>query len=126
MDEFGDVTLTSSAQKDVRALPIDIRSRVLSAIDRGLFLFHGVFPTCDESVENALTGNLQPRGVMQLKGADDLYRMKIGAHRVVYMLDYRGFVVVIIRVRHRRDVYRNLPQVLQEEDRTVQLEPGRP
>jgi mRNA interferase RelE/StbE len=44
-----------------------------------------------------------------LKGADDLYRIRVGAYRVVYSIHDDELEVLIVRVRHRREVYRNLP-----------------
>lgn len=84
------VSFTRSAQKDIREVPGDIRSRVLLAIQ-------------------ALADNPRPQGVKQLKGLDDLYRIRVGAYRVVYGIHDNELEILIIRVRHRSDVYRNLP-----------------
>jgi mRNA interferase RelE/StbE len=84
------VALTSSARRDIRALSEDIRSRVLLAI-------------------KALAGNPRPQGVKRLTGTDDLYRIRIGAYRVVYRIHDNELEILIIRVRHRREAYRNLP-----------------
>jgi mRNA interferase RelE/StbE len=35
----------------------------------------------------------------------DLYRIRVGDYRVIYEIDDDAQLIVIIRVRHRRDVY---------------------
>jgi len=49
----------------------------------------------------------QPRGIHteKLQG-DDRYRMRVGSSRVVYSVSDEDHVVVVIRVAHRKDVYR--------------------
>ena len=41
-----------------------------------------------------------------MKLADGAYRIRVGAYRVIYDVDDKARVIVILRVRHRRDVYR--------------------
>jgi len=40
--------------------------------------------------------------------ARDEYRVRVGDYRIVYAVDKRNKVVVVYRVRHRREVYRRL------------------
>jgi mRNA interferase RelE/StbE len=47
-----------------------------------------------------------PAGGRKLRGAEHTYRLRIGEYRVVYEVAEAGGVVVIFRVRHRRDAYR--------------------
>jgi mRNA interferase RelE/StbE len=42
---------------------------------------------------------------MKLEGSDG-YRIRIGDYRAVYLVDDRERVVDIVRVAHRREVYR--------------------
>jgi mRNA interferase RelE/StbE len=49
-----------------------------------------------------------PRQAIQLKGTEQLHRVRVGNYRIVYRVDAAGKRVVIEHVRHRRDVYRNL------------------
>jgi len=49
-----------------------------------------------------------PRGVRKLSAADELYRIRVGDHRIVYGVDPDARQVVVYYVRHRRDVYRRL------------------
>ncbi|WP_158218492.1 type II toxin-antitoxin system RelE/ParE family toxin [Synechococcus sp. 1G10] len=45
-------------------------------------------------------------GSEKLAGRPNLYRVRQGNHRVVYSVDDQSRVVDIIKVGHRRDVYR--------------------
>ncbi|OGQ05236.1 MAG: hypothetical protein A2W61_04245 [Deltaproteobacteria bacterium RIFCSPLOWO2_01_44_7] len=45
--------------------------------------------------------------VKRLKGADSLYRFRVGDYRIVYEIRSDVLVIVVIKVGHRKDVYRN-------------------
>ena len=53
----------------------------------------------------ALAWNPRPAGCKKLRGASDLWRIRIGDYRVVYSVDDSRSEVEILRVRRRRDVY---------------------
>jgi len=46
--------------------------------------------------------------VKKLKGTGDHYRMRVGDYRVAYRIEDHELVIEIVRVGHRRDVYRSL------------------
>lgn len=48
----------------------------------------------------------RPQGAIKLEGTE-AYRIRIGSYRIVYLVDDRERVVDIIRVAHRREVYRS-------------------
>jgi mRNA interferase RelE/StbE len=43
---------------------------------------------------------------VKLAGGDDLYRVRVGDYRVVYQIQDRALVVLVVNVGHRREVYR--------------------
>jgi mRNA interferase RelE/StbE len=45
-------------------------------------------------------------GCEKLVGADDRYRIRVGRYRVIYSVGDGELVVVVVRVGHRKDVYR--------------------
>ena len=53
----------------------------------------------------ALAANPRPQGSIKLEGSEDLYRIRVGKYRVVYSVDDESIVVLIIRIRHRKDAY---------------------
>ncbi len=73
--------------------------RELKRIDRQ------VIPRIIRAVEG-LADDPFAAGVRKLQGAQHTYRLRVGEHRVVYEVVEAKPTVVIIRVRHRRDVYR--------------------
>ena len=53
----------------------------------------------------ALADNPTPQGCKNLTGADQ-YRIRRGAYRVVYSIEDERRVVIVVKVGHRKDVYR--------------------
>ena len=49
-----------------------------------------------------------PRGAgsLKLRGADDVWRSRIGDYRLLYRIEDDRLVVLVIKIGHRRDVYR--------------------
>jgi mRNA interferase RelE/StbE len=59
-------------------------------------------------VERIRSLGADPRapGCEKLAGPDDLYRVRVGPYRIVYAIDDKAAEVHIVKVGHRRDVYR--------------------
>lgn len=55
---------------------------------------------------DSLEKNPRPHGVEKLEGEDSLYRVRVGDYRIVYQLFDRKLLVLVVRIAHRRDVYR--------------------
>ncbi len=56
----------------------------------------------------ALAKDPRPGSAKRLVADDELWRIRIGAYRVVYAIEDQRLVVLVIRIGHRRDVYRDL------------------
>ncbi len=56
---------------------------------------------------NALTQNPRPSGIEKLKGEEG-YRLRVGDYRVLYEVRDKALLVLVVRVGHRREVYRKL------------------
>jgi len=78
--------LSNSAQKDLGRLPDDITLRISAKL-------------------YDLATNPYMRGFEKLAGNKG-YRIRIGDYRVVYKVDKVSKEVTIIKVKHRREVYR--------------------
>lgn len=76
-----------SASKELEKLPRQMVVRVVAAI-RGL------------------ADNPYPSGVKKLSGFDRTFRIRVGDYRVLYDIYENRLVIEIIRIRHRKDVYR--------------------
>lgn len=79
--------LTDSAEKDLRKLPRLMLERVHPRI-------------------LALRTDPRPPGVTRLSGNLEGWRVRVGDYRIVYQIDDIAQAVTIVRVRHRREVYR--------------------
>lgn len=54
----------------------------------------------------SLARDPRPFGSERLTGKGDLYRIRVGRYRVVYSVGDAELVVLVVRVGHRKDVYR--------------------
>jgi mRNA interferase RelE/StbE len=54
-----------------------------------------------------LADDPRPRSSQKLAGID-AYRVRVGDYRAIYEIDDRARVVIVSRIRHRREVYRKL------------------
>lgn len=77
-----------AALRDLRSLPKDVLVRVGARIA-------------------ALADEPRPSGAEKLSGTEeDFYRIRVGDYRVIYKIEDKVLLIVIIKVRHRREVYR--------------------
>ena len=82
-------SIKASAFKELEALPDKAtRSRVIRRIE-------------------ALAENPRPPGCEKLIDRGNQYRIRQGDYRIVYTIDDDRLVVLVIKIGHRRDVYRN-------------------
>ena len=54
----------------------------------------------------SLAQNPRPPGVEKLKGYDHRYRVRCGDYRVIYEFDDKVLIILVLRIGHRRQVYR--------------------
>ena len=54
---------------------------------------------------DALAANPRPPGAAKLKGAKNLYRIRVGTYRVKYIIRDERLVVTVINVGHRQGFY---------------------
>lgn len=80
------VRIKSSAAKELAAIGAPERRRLVEAIDR-----LGTDPLRGAALKGNLTG---------------LRRIRVGNYRVVYELREQELIVLVVRVAHRREVYR--------------------
>ena len=76
-----------STKKDLRRIAPEAVKRIISAVED-------------------LAENPYPPGCQKLAGSDCAHRIRIGDYRVLYEI-YEGLLAVeVVKVGHRRDVYR--------------------
>lgn len=49
-----------------------------------------------------------PIGSAKLKGSSNLYRIRHGDYHVIYQIKKEILVIIVIRIGHRREIYKNL------------------
>ncbi|TXT39351.1 MAG: RelE/StbE family addiction module toxin [Planctomycetota bacterium] len=76
-----------SAAKSFAKLPTDLQKRIVRAVE-------------------LLADNPRPHGVVKMEGDDNLWRIRVGDFRVVYEIHDSVLLVMVMRVGHRREVYR--------------------
>jgi mRNA interferase RelE/StbE len=54
---------------------------------------------------DALAADPRPAGAVKLAGRDD-FRIRVGDYRIVYAVDDDELLVIVARIAHRREVYR--------------------
>ena len=82
------VELRRNAQKALDRLQKQERSKIISALLE-------------------LEQNPRPIGVEKVRGTE-LWRIREGDYRIVYHVDDKNKIITIVRIGHRRDVYRGL------------------
>ena len=81
------ISFKESARKELLALPKKAVSKIVPAID-------------------GLADEPRPVGVKKLKGqGENLYRIRVGNYRVIYLIDDAIQIVNIRRVADRKEVY---------------------
>ncbi|MGE0197292.1 MAG: type II toxin-antitoxin system RelE/ParE family toxin [Parachlamydiales bacterium] len=57
---------------------------------------------------DSLEQNPVPKDSKKLKGEKDLYRVRVGDYRILYFFQNSNLTVLVIRVGHRKDIYKDL------------------
>lgn len=80
------ILFKQSVAKDLRQMPDKDVQRILQRID-------------------GLADDPRPAGAEKLSG-EEKYRIRQGRYRILYMIDDNVITVTVVKVGHRRDVYR--------------------
>ena len=82
---------------------IELRSRAQRVLDR---LPKTDFRALIEAIKE-LAQTPRPRGVEKVKSTG-LWRIRQGDYRIIYAIDDNRQIIIIVRVGHRREIYRSL------------------
>jgi len=52
---------------------------------------------------DALEENPRPVNSVKLQGEEELYRVRVGDYRIVYQIQDRQLIVLVVQMGHRRD-----------------------
>ena len=87
MTDSYSVVIKRSAEKELRKLPPGDLRRVIDRL-------------------NGLAQSPRPSGCEKLSGEADQYRIRQGDYRIVYGIDDDARLVEIVKIGHRREIYR--------------------
>lgn len=54
----------------------------------------------------ALQHDPRPPGVKKLAGEDDLYRISEGVYRIIYTIQDKELIILVVKIGDRKEVYR--------------------
>jgi len=80
------VEIKPSARRELEKLSDQLLARIIPKIE-------------------GLASNPRPAGCKKLRGYRDLWRVRLGSYRIIYVIDDELKRVSVTRVAHRRDVY---------------------
>ncbi|QLE47609.1 type II toxin-antitoxin system RelE/ParE family toxin [Nostoc sp. C057] len=82
------IELSNKAAKQLKKLSADIREKINEKILE-------------------LADNPRPSGVVKLENTANKYRIRVGNYRILYDIQDDILIVKVVRIGHRRDVYRD-------------------
>ena len=82
-----DLLISQSAEKTLKKLPKNDATRVVAAIEK-------------------LAIDPRPQGCRKLSGEVNTYRVRAGVYRIIYEIEDQLLRILILKVGHRKDVYR--------------------
>ncbi|MDE0830157.1 MAG: type II toxin-antitoxin system RelE/ParE family toxin [Vicinamibacterales bacterium] len=81
------VQITRTAERALKKLPQNDRHRVARTVAM-------------------LAIDPRPRGARKLSGHDDVFRVRTGRYRLLYSIEDKRLIVLVLKIGHRKDVYR--------------------
>ena len=83
------VEFLETAVEELADLPPDMQRQILRRIE-------------------GLTANPRPAGVKRLKASEPFLRLRVGDHRIIYLVEGRRLVILVAKIGDRKDVYARL------------------
>jgi mRNA interferase RelE/StbE len=84
------IEVKRSAAKTLKKIPKANRKRIVDKID-----------SLAESLPNPDT--------TKMKGNNPFHKVRVGDYRIVYEIQEDVLVILVVKIGHRKDIYRNLP-----------------
>jgi len=84
------IAVKRSAAKALKKIPKLDRKRIVEKID-------------------SLAENLPNPDTIKMKGNNPFHKVRTGDFRIIYEVQEQVLVILIVKIGHRKDIYRNLP-----------------
>ena len=81
-----EIEITRTAEKRLKTLPRQQQGRIVDAM-------------------LALSRDPRPRGSRKLQGYTDVFRIRVGSCRILYSVEQRRLIIIILKIGHRGDIY---------------------
>jgi mRNA interferase RelE/StbE len=81
------IAIANSAKRDMRRLDSSLQQRVAIRLQ-------------------VLRNNPRPSGVKKSRDRENEWRIRVGDYRIIYEIDDDERLIVILRIKHRREAYR--------------------
>ncbi|WP_372655262.1 type II toxin-antitoxin system RelE/ParE family toxin [Halobacteriovorax sp.] len=81
------IEITSTAEKSLKKIPKKDLKKVVEAIQ-------------------VLAISPFPSGCRKLKGEEDVYRVRQGNYRIIYEVIDNKLIVLVLKIGHRKDIYK--------------------
>ena len=84
------IEVKRSAAKALKKIPKADRKRIADKID-------------------SLAESLPMPETTKMKGNNPFHKIRVGDYRIVYEIQEEILVILVVKIGHRKDIYRNLP-----------------
>ena len=81
------VLIAPAAERQLKALTQPVQKRIVKRL-------------------KSLGQNPRPPGVKKLAGEEELYRIREGDYRIVYTIQDKELIVLVVKIGNRKEVYR--------------------
>jgi len=81
------ILFSSTAEKSLKKIPKKDLVRILDVIQ-------------------ALSSNPYPDGCRKLSGEVRAFRVRFGQYRIIYEIENKKLIVLVLKIGHRRDIYK--------------------
>ena len=84
------IEVNRSAAKALKKIPKGDRKRIIEKID-------------------SLAEKLPNPDTTKMKGNNPFHKVRTGDYRIIYEIQENVLIILIVKIGHRKDIYRNLP-----------------
>lgn len=81
------ILLAPSAERQLKALTGPVQKRIVKRL-------------------RSLKETPRPQGVKKLAGEEDLYRIREGDYRIIYTIQDKQLIVLVVKIGDRKEIYR--------------------
>jgi len=81
------IEFSPTAESQFKKLPKEVQARLKHRID-------------------SMAENPFPRGLRNLSAEENIYRLRIGDYRIIYQVQGKALLILILKLGYRKDVYR--------------------